>query len=267
MLDSKEALRDLLYPEYWKTSVTRKTNDGSAMKCNAPFDLETGMVLQGDELAAAISTERVAFCSNEVDERDVFCPRCGARIKADPLPVRDAFQGVVDGPELLTKCGRKPSLWPFVLMLVVSLVAVVGVLILICRGKMHHYQYGGYAFLIGFTSWLIHSIVTVFGGESQRDLAEAQDGKPYAQYNIGVRIVRREIELEDEDSSCPAVQAYKYFMKAAAADYKPAQYNVAVCLERGIGCDCNSERAIEWYRRAAEGGFALAIRRLNEMDV
>lgn len=59
--------------------MTRKTNDGSAMKCNAPVDPETGMVLQGDELAAAISTERVAFCSNEVDGRDVFCSRYGAR--------------------------------------------------------------------------------------------------------------------------------------------------------------------------------------------
>lgn len=60
-----------------------------------------------------------------------------------------------------------------------------------------------------------------------------------------MRIVRREIELDDEDSSCLAVQTYKYFMKAVAADYGPAQYNVAVCFERGIGCDYNSGRTIE----------------------
>lgn len=50
------------------------------MRCNAPIDSMTGESLTGERLKLARAVGRVSRCEQELNEDDVFCPRCGSRV-------------------------------------------------------------------------------------------------------------------------------------------------------------------------------------------
>jgi len=40
--------------------------------------------------------------------------------------------------------------------------------------------------------------------------------------------------------------------------HSSAQYNLAVCYENGTGVEKDEQEAVEWYKKAAEQGYASA---------
>lgn len=78
-------------------------------------------------------------------------------------------------------------------------------------------------------------------------LAEAGDAA--AQYNLGV------LYDEGRGVSRDRAQALLWWQKAAAQEHRLAQHNIALTLlESDSGADL--ERAVDWLKRAAAGGFA-----------
>lgn len=54
------------------------------------------------------------------------------------------------------------------------------------------------------------------------------------------------------------VKAVEWFRKAAEQGNDVAQYNLAMCYERGEGVVKDLAEAVKWYRKAAEQGYAGA---------
>jgi TPR repeat protein len=53
-------------------------------------------------------------------------------------------------------------------------------------------------------------------------------------------------------------EAVKWYRKAAEQNFAAAQYNLAVCYDRGDGVAEDHVEAVKWYRKAAEQNFAEA---------
>ncbi|KAK1415786.1 hypothetical protein QVD17_31573 [Tagetes erecta] len=87
----------------------------------------------------------------------------------------------------------------------------------------------------------------------------------------GVALYRRAAELGDPAGQCnlgisylqaepPNVkEAVKWLYQASVAGYVRGQYQLALCLHRGIGTDQNLSEAARWYLRAADGGYVRAM--------
>lgn len=54
-------------------------------------------------------------------------------------------------------------------------------------------------------------------------------------------------------------RAYESFQKCAEAEYHPGEYQFAYMIENGIGCQKDVDKAIKYYKRAADGGEAKAM--------
>ena len=54
------------------------------------------------------------------------------------------------------------------------------------------------------------------------------------------------------------IEAVEWYRKAAENGYAVAQNNLGNCLFYGSGCDADEVEAVEWYRKAAEQGHAQA---------
>ena len=50
------------------------------MKCQMPIDPATGIALEGEALEAALRDPYSPRCGREIEDGDVFCPSCGARV-------------------------------------------------------------------------------------------------------------------------------------------------------------------------------------------
>ncbi|MGO9261096.1 MAG: tetratricopeptide repeat protein [Bryobacteraceae bacterium] len=61
------------------------------------------------------------------------------------------------------------------------------------------------------------------------------------------------------------IQAARYYRKAAAQGYGPAQYDLAWLLENGMGVKQDFQEAAVWYRKAAEQGDAEAQNNLGTL--
>lgn len=57
--------------------------------------------------------------------------------------------------------------------------------------------------------------------------------------------------------------AFKYQQKMANLGYAEAQYTLATMYEDGIGTKKNLDKALEWYRKAAEQGHELALQKID----
>ena len=53
-------------------------------------------------------------------------------------------------------------------------------------------------------------------------------------------------------------KAVEWYKKAAEQGYASAQFNLAVCYENGTGVEKDEQEAVEWYKKAAEQGYASA---------
>lgn len=78
----------------------------------------------------------------------------------------------------------------------------------------------------------------------------AELGDPSAQYNLGISF------LQDPQNEKVGI---KWLYQASFAGHVRAQYQLAICLHRGVGVNCNLQQAAKWYLKAAEGGYARAM--------
>ncbi|KAJ4974902.1 hypothetical protein NE237_008076 [Protea cynaroides] len=76
-------------------------------------------------------------------------------------------------------------------------------------------------------------------------------GDPAAQCNLGISY------LQAEPVNKKA--AVKWLYEASIAGHIRAQYQLALCLHKGHGVECNLPEAARWYLRAAEGGYVRAM--------
>jgi hypothetical protein len=78
------------------------------------------------------------------------------------------------------------------------------------------------------------------------------DSGAQAQYQLGLAY-----DLGDRVQQDQAV-AYRWYRRAAAAEFPPAEFNVAVMLDSGSGVPRDPLGAALWYARAATHGYARA---------
>ncbi|KAD2803972.1 hypothetical protein R6Q59_031816 [Mikania micrantha] len=79
----------------------------------------------------------------------------------------------------------------------------------------------------------------------------AELGDPAGQCNLGISYLQAEPPNVEE--------AVKWLYQASVAGYVRGQYQLALCLHRGIGTDQNLPEAAKWYLRAAGGGYVRAM--------
>lgn len=53
------------------------------MKCNAPIDLNTGVVVAKEDMPTLRMQGRLSFCTCELNRDDEFCPSCGAPVRSE----------------------------------------------------------------------------------------------------------------------------------------------------------------------------------------
>ena len=87
----------------------------------------------------------------------------------------------------------------------------------------------------------------------------AEQGSPYAQFNLGV--------LYDNGRGVPQdyAEAMKWYRKAADQGYTSAQYNLGHMYDNGRGVPQDYTEAAKWYRKAADQGDMSAQYNLGRM--
>ena len=85
-------------------------------------------------------------------------------------------------------------------------------------------------------------------GDLMTLLKAAEQGNPYAQYNIGLRYAQGEGIGQNLEV------AAKWYLKAAEQGHTEAQCSLGICYVKGEGIEKNPEEAVKWFRKAAEQG-------------
>ncbi|MEA2110658.1 MAG: tetratricopeptide repeat protein [Campylobacterota bacterium] len=80
----------------------------------------------------------------------------------------------------------------------------------------------------------------------------AAQKQPFALFNLALHHI-------DGDQ----FKAHDLFLEAAVLEVPPAQYEVALMLERGLGCVQNYSEAAFWYEEAAKRGHGEAFNNLG----
>lgn len=81
--------------------------------------------------------------------------------------------------------------------------------------------------------------------------AEAEKGKPEAQFALGNVFDRRIGESNKAEAAC-------WYRKAAEQGHTEAQFALGIACLLGSGVQSNSEEAVSWFRKAAENGNVRA---------
>lgn len=76
--------------------------------------------------------------------------------------------------------------------------------------------------------------------------AAADAGSPRAKHNLAMLLLTDELEIAD------AAEGAKLLMSLAKDGYVPAQYDLGVCYENGIGVYPYDPEALKWYQKAAD---------------
>jgi len=111
-------------------------------------------------------------------------------------------------------------------------------------------------------TWNLHGI----GMDKDPELASelfsrgAQLEHPGCQYELGMLFLMKDGPIAKDEKA-----AFFWFNRAASNGNAPAQRQLAVCFENGIGCDIDLENALALYREAARNGDVEARRRLNDL--
>jgi TPR repeat protein len=82
--------------------------------------------------------------------------------------------------------------------------------------------------------------------------AKAEKGDAKAQLTLGVRLQHGLGVAKD------AVEAVKWYRKAADQGFAEAQCTLGICYRKGNGVTKDPVEAVKWYRKAAEQGYAHA---------
>ena len=80
----------------------------------------------------------------------------------------------------------------------------------------------------------------------------AEQGHRVAEHNLLLQHVSRQVKLH-----LPAVVFAKFESRAEAGD-RDAQNNLGLCFQHGYGIEQDYGQAMVWFRRAADGGLAVA---------
>ena len=60
-------------------------------------------------------------------------------------------------------------------------------------------------------------------------------------------------------------KAFNLYLKAANRDHSPSQYMIGVMHEKGIGVEVSSQKALDWYKKAAENNFLKSYLKLAQI--
>lgn len=109
------------------------------------------------------------------------------------------------------------------------------------------------------------------GDDEEEFIVVGKDGKPLtaedtysdidpAQLTRIANVLRRRAE-----NSIALLEASHLYRRAAEMGFVPAQNNLAVMYEKGMGVPMNLPEAARWYQSAAEAGFVQAQHSFGEM--
>ena len=129
---------------------------------------------------------------------------------------------------------------------------------------------------IGFVVALVLLLLSPAFAQQEDDLdsirERAEKGEATAQFNLGLRLYRATLTVEDIVRKYGGVplepskfkeygndqEAVKWFRKAAEQGYAPAQHKLGFMYEYGKGVRQQDQEAIKWFRKAAEQGYTPA---------
>jgi TPR repeat protein len=120
-------------------------------------------------------------------------------------------------------------------------------------------------------SWLTWTLIVLVTGsvhlsaqQSEADhkffedtKTQAEKGDAIAQYNLGVCYANGQGVAKD------AVEAVKWYRKAAEQNDATAQCNLGICYNNGEGVPKDFKEAAKWFRKSADQGFADAQNNLG----
>ena len=89
--------------------------------------------------------------------------------------------------------------------------------------------------------------------ESMTTLRKNAEGENAdAQFELGQRY------MDGDGVATNAVEAVKWWLKAAQQGHAAAQFKLGICYANGSGVEKDETEAVEWCRKAAEQGFSDA---------
>ena len=106
-----------------------------------------------------------------------------------------------------------------------------------------------------------------YGGEKDYEAAfsyfynGANEGEKECYYFLGVMFSKGEGIKKDHK------QAFYYYQQGALADDVRAMYNLSIYYENGVCVPADLEKANYWLKKSAEGGFDLAINKLQIQNI
>lgn len=233
-----------------------------------------------------------ASCGFILPANAVFCPSCGSKVESmqrqnAPDSVPKATGGFVN-PLLLPSDGMTPDLETNLFLerescafsasnkkfrignLVLAALGVIPILVVILllaanlRGQLNGFSVGGALLVMGAClKFAVNRGRLALVDDPELDIDRANKGEPSAMFNIGVELYRAEITVTRPDQTVLSGPegAFAYFLDSARSGNVKGIYNVASCIEQGIGCQADKRCALEWYRKAQSAGlYAAAIK-------
>ena len=101
--------------------------------------------------------------------------------------------------------------------------------------------------------------VAPFGTDSlEETYKNALLGDSDAEYNLGM------IYLNGEGIAIDSTEAIKWFKLSSAQNNMKADYQLALCLEKGIGISKDKNLAMYYYQKAADAGHRKAKEKVSK---
>ncbi|MBR3506966.1 MAG: sel1 repeat family protein [Lentisphaeria bacterium] len=211
-----------------------------------------GTVPDGKKMIEALETA-VAKGNLESLSRMGYCYEFGINVKADPKKALACY-------ERAAKAGLPAAMLKYGDMIAAGEVEGKGTddaLVWLKRSAAEDCPEALYR----LGTWNLNGI----GGDKDPELAAelfsrgAQLEHPACQYELGMLFLKKDGPIAKDEKA-----AFFWFNRAASNGSAPAQRQLAVCCENGIGCDVDLEKALALYREAAKNGDVEARRRLSQ---
>ena len=237
---------------------------------------------------------KCASCGFILDSDAVFCSNCGSKVESmqrqnapDSVP---KATGGFKNPLLLPRDAMTPDwetnlflerescaklrIGKLILAAVIGAIAIVpaGLLIGSFLDKGLRMPIAGRGILLLMIGAILKKAANMgcsaLGDDPKLDMDYANKGEPSAMFNIGVKLYRAEITvtLPDKTVLSGPEGAFVYFMDSARLGNVKGMYNVASCIEQGIGCQADKRCALEWYRKAQTTGLYAATLKVESLS-
>lgn len=240
-----------------------------------------------------------ASCGAILPAGAVVCTDCGLKVK--PVnsrakspnasnSVRKTTGGFVN-PSLLPSGGRTPDIETNLFLerescafsaanskfrigklVMAGVLGVIAILVVIVSIVLFRTKERGAFFFLLIAGACLKTAVSLgraaLADHPRYDLDRATKGEAAAMFNVGVELYRGEltVTLPNNTVLSGPEGAFAYFMDSARFGNAKGMYNVASCIEQGIGCQADKRCALEWYRNAHATGLyaaAVAVERLS----